>query len=109
MRIRHTFIAISEAKPGMRLARPVSKVFHHRLFQLQAGIELTEEQIHQIAMRDIQCLVVEESDPRDEAELETDRARIEAETQRIFSEADLSQPAVAGLYQATLEHRLMHA
>jgi hypothetical protein len=109
MRIRHTYLAISEAKPGMRLAQPVCKVINHRMFQIQAGAVLAEEQIHQLAMRDIHFLVVEEDDPREEAEIEADRTRITAEIQQIFSEADLSQPAVAGLYQATLEYRLMHA
>ncbi len=109
MRIRPTYIATFEAKPGMRLARPISKVFNHRLFQLLAGTELTEEQIRQIAIHGIHFLVVEEADPRTDAQREQGRVAIENETRRIFSEADLSRPAIVGLYTVTLEYRLLHA
>jgi hypothetical protein len=109
MNIRPTFIATFEAQPGMRLARPISKVFNHRLFQLPAGTEITEENLRQMAVRGVHCLVIEEADPRSEAQREQDRAKIEAETQRIFSEADLTRPAIAGLYAAVLDYRLLHA
>lgn len=109
MPLRQTYIATFEATPGMRLARPVSKVFNNRLFQLLAGTELTEEQIRQIVVRGIHCLVVEEADPRTDSERERDRAKIEAEIRQIFSAANLDRPAVAGLYQAALEYRLLHA
>lgn len=109
MSLRQTYIATFEATPGMRLARPVSTVFNNRLFQLLAGTELTEEQIRQIAMRGLHCLVVEEVDSRSDTQREQDRARIETETRQIFSAANLERPAVAGLYQAALAYRLMHA
>jgi hypothetical protein len=53
MRLRQTCIATFEAKPGMRLARPIIKVFNQRLFQLLAGTELTEDHIRQIVVRGI--------------------------------------------------------
>jgi hypothetical protein len=109
MNMRQTYIATFEAKPGMRLGRPISKVFNHRLYQLPAGTELTEEQIRQMAVRGIHCLVIDEADPRSTAQLEQDRARIETEVQRVFSEADLSRPAIASLYEAVMNYRLLHA
>ena len=109
MRLRQTYIATFEAKPGMRLARPIIKVFNQRLFQLLAGTELTEDHIRQIVVRGIHCLVIEEVDPRSDDERMRDLARIEAVTQNIFSEADMNRPAIAGLYAAALDYRLQHA
>ena len=37
MHLRQTYITTFEARPGMRLAHPVSEVFDNRLFQLLAG------------------------------------------------------------------------
>lgn len=109
MQTRHVFIATFEAQPGMRLARPLTKVFNQRLFSLPAGTDLTADLIRQMAARDVHCLVVERPDPRDGAQLERDRARIEADTRRIFARADLGRPAVAGLYAAVMTYRLAHA
>lgn len=109
MEIRHDFIATFEAEPGMRLARPLTKVFNQRLFSLPAGTELTEDLIRQMSVRGVHCLVVERPDPRDAAQLEQDRTRVESDIRRIFARADLSQPAVAGLYEAVLSYRLAHA
>lgn len=109
MTIRQAYISTFEATEGMRLARVLRNATRHRLFQLQQGAVLTEELIHQISVRGIQCLVVEEKDTRSAEQIEKDQLRAQQETDSVFRGADLSRPALFSLYDAVLNYRKLHA
>lgn len=104
--MRHSYISTFEAQPGMLLAGRLRQVSNHRLFQLMAGTRLTEDLIHQMSVRNIQCLVIEEAESRSQGELDAAGERILQETDQAFVGANLARPAVAALHAAVLAYRL---
>lgn len=74
-------------------------------FVLPAGHELTDSNLHQMALRQAEYVCVCEEDNRTDEVREMDWAMSEQRLQEIFRLADLSQPAVAGLYDAVLRLR----
>ncbi|MFV5214806.1 hypothetical protein ACLIIZ_13895 [Azonexus caeni] len=106
MRQRLHYIPISEAVEGMVLGAPLAIADHGVTnFTLPAGNPLTEGNLHQIAMRHGEFVCIREDDPRSDAERDADLVREKARLDRIFAQADRSQPALAALYAAVLAYR----
>lgn len=74
-------------------------------FVLPAGHELTESNLRQMAIRQAEYACVCEEDSRSDEIREMEWAASEKRLQEIFRLADLSQPALAGLYGAVLRLR----
>lgn len=74
-------------------------------FSLPVGHVLTDSNIQQMKVRQAEFVCVQEADQRSDAERADAWAQAEARLQRIFRAADLSQPALSGLYSAVRAFR----
>lgn len=106
MTTRLRYIPLHEASEGMLLGAALTLIEHGVVtFRLPAGHELTESNLRQLAVHHGEFVCIEETDTRSDDEREQQWAMDEARLARIFRLADLSQPALAGLYQAILNFR----
>lgn len=74
-------------------------------FTLPAGHALTETNLRQIALRQVEFVCIAEADGRGEAEREVAVAAEAARLAQVFAQADLSDPTLAGLHAAILAYR----
>lgn len=106
MNKRLRYLPFSDVVEGMELGAPLTIAEHGVTnFTLPAGQVLTDTNLRQIAMRHGEFVCVLEDDPRSDAERAADRLASEARLAKIFADADLSRPALAGLYAAVLAYR----
>lgn len=100
------YLPLSEVLEGMVLGTPLTIAEHGVTnFFLPAGHELTESNIRQIALRHGEFVCIQEADPRSDEERAAALQAAEARLDKIFSLADLSRPAMAGLRAAVLAYR----
>lgn len=100
------YLPLSEVVEGMILGAPLTIAEHGVVnFFLPAGHELTESNIRQIALRHGEFLCILEDDPRSDEECVAARRATEQRLAQIFSLADRSRPAIAGLHAAVLAYR----
>ncbi len=102
MKTRRLVVPIQEAQAGMRLAEGVRNAAGAVL--LTAGTELDDAALAGLCRRGIECLVVDQPDPRSETEIAEELARMEARVQHLFHR-HLGNPEMQSLNQAILEYR----
>jgi hypothetical protein len=106
MAIRLRYLPLPEVSEGMVLGAPLVLVEHGVItFSLPAGHALTVSNLQQMNVRHAEYVCVQEEDLRSDGERETAWLHAEERLQRIFRAADMSQPAVARLYEAVLAYR----
>lgn len=105
-RLRH--LPLSEVCEGMMLGAPLVLTENGVIsLSLPAGHVLTESSLRQIHVRHAEFVCIRLEDERSDEERADDIAATEARLRQIFRAADLSQPAVAGLYEAVRAFRRM--
>lgn len=106
MDIRLRYLPLSEAEAGMVLGAPVALTEQGvRSFVLPAGHELTETNLHQMRLRQAECVCIQQPDERSDAERDAEHSAGEARLRHIFRAADLDNPTLARLYAAVLAYR----
>ena len=103
---RLRFLSMAEVVEGMVLGKPLV-VTKQRIidFTLPAGHALTETNLRQMRLRQVEFVCIRAEDERTEAEREAELAADAERLTRIFSQADLRDPALAGLHAAVLAYR----
>lgn len=105
-RQRLRYLPFNEIQPGMVLGEAVTLSNRNIMrFSLPAGHELSEDNVRQLAIHCAEFVCVALPDTRSEKEIAYDAEMAAARVQRTFSGANLSQPALAALYQCMLAFR----
>lgn len=105
-RQRLLYLPFNEIQPGMVLGEAVSLSNRNIMrFSLPAGHELSDDNVRQLAVHCAEFVCVALPDTRSDEELAHDAEMAAARVQRTFAGADLSQPALAALYQCVLAFR----
>lgn len=79
-------ITLKDAKPGMKLAKPVTDPGGAKL--VEGGIELSSEMLDRLRHRRVDSICVEEDGaPLSDADREKALAEIDADVDRMFAEA----------------------
>lgn len=102
MKTRRLVVSIQEVQAGMRLAEEVRNAAGAVL--LTAGTELDEAVLAGLRRRGIECLVVDQPDPRSETEIAEELVRMEARVRHLFHR-QRGNPELQLLMQAVLEYR----
>lgn len=102
MKMRRVVVPIQEAQTGMRLAEEVRNAAGGVL--LTAGTELDEAVLAGLCRRGVECLVVDQPDPRSETEIAEELARMEARVRHLFHR-HRGNPELQLLMQAVIEYR----
>ncbi|MDT3736966.1 MAG: hypothetical protein ROZ00_12135 [Denitratisoma sp.] len=102
MKTRRLVVPIQEAQAGMRLAEEVRNAAGAVL--LTAGTELDDAVLAGLCRRGVECIVVDRPDPRSEAEIADELARMEARVQHLFHR-HRGNPEMQSLMQAVLDYR----
>jgi hypothetical protein len=106
MKQRLRYLPLSDVVEGMVLGDALKIAVNGVAnFTLPEGHTLTESNIRQIALRHGEFVCIGEEDLRSEESYMADLSIIEHRLDQIFSRADRSQPAIAGLYAAVLAYR----
>lgn len=106
MRIRQRYLPIEEAKEGMLLASEANAVRGGaHSFSLPAGHTLTEENLSQLRMHQVELLFVQVEDTRSAEQIAVDSAMAARRVIRIFDGADFSDPNMAALFEQVLRFR----
>lgn len=106
MESRLRYLPLPDVTEGMVLGAPVvlaEKGVNN--FNLPAGHVLTETNLHQMRVRQAECVCIALPDERSEEEREAEKAVAEMRLQQIFRAADLNNPLMARLYEAVLAYR----
>lgn len=105
-RRRRHYLPLGEVEPGMILGEAIVIVERNTLrFRLPAKHELTESNLRQLGAYHAEFVCVSLPDPRSDEEVATEAAAAAARVMDIFSGADLSQPAMAALFDRVLAYR----
>lgn len=106
MRRRTHYLPLAEVEAGMVLAIPVQVVISGQLrFSLPATHTLTSDNLRQLAAHRAEFVFVDLPDERSDQEVAVDSALSARRTMEIFSGADLSDPAMAALFDQILTYR----
>lgn len=106
MKQRLRYLPLNELVEGMILGASLTIAENGVTnFALPAGQVLTEGNLRQIALRHGEFACVVEDDQRSDEARAAELVAHEASLRRIFANADLERPAVAGLYAAVLAYR----
>lgn len=106
MRRRTHYLPLAEVAAGMILATPVQAAVSGQLrFSLPASHTLTPDNLHQLAAYQVEFVFVDLPDDRSDQEVAVDAALAARRTMEIFSGADLSDPAMAALFDQILTYR----
>lgn len=108
MNYRLRYLPLPEVTAGMVLGRQLVLTEHGVIrFSLPAGHALTEANLRQLAVHQAEFVCIQEEDTRTDEERESDWLAHEKRLACIFRSADMSDPAVSGLYKAVLAYRRM--
>ena len=103
MKTRPRYITLIEAEVGMELAAPLSTVSNGRLdLTLPAGHILTQNSLQQIHAHKAEFMFVVELDERSSEQVAVEAAQAAHRVMEIFAGADLSDPAMATLFNQIL-------
>jgi len=106
VKMRRHYLPFDEIEPGMVLGEPITLADRHILrFSLPAGHALTETNLRQLAVHHAEFVCVALPDQRNDDEIDEDVAKATARVKDIFAGGDLSQPAMAALYERVLAFR----
>lgn len=105
-RMRKNYLMLAEAEVGMVLADPlmVSERGSLRL-RLPAGHALTEGNLRQLSALHAEYVPVLLPDERSDEQVAEEAALAAARVMQIFEGADLSNPALAALFDRVLAYR----
>ena len=103
MRTRKLYIPIAEATVGMVLGEGVRDAY--RMTYLPAGLQLSEENLHQLAVHHAEFICILAPDERSEAGIANDTAAATRRVRDIFKAADMAHPVTAALFQQVLAYR----
>lgn len=100
------FLPLTELAAGMVLAAPVQAVVSGQLrFSLPAAHALTPDNLRQLAVHRVEFVFVDLPDDRSDQDVAVDAALAARRTMEIFAGADLSDPAMAKLFDQILTYR----
>jgi hypothetical protein len=103
MKTRPRYITLIEAEAGMELAAPLSTVNNGRLgLTLPAGHILTIDSLQQLQAHKAEFMFVVEVDERPSEQIAVEAAQAAHRVMEIFAGADLSEPAMATLFNQIL-------
>lgn len=105
-KLRRHYLPFDEIVAGMVLGEAITLTDRHVLrFSLPAGHTLTETNLRQLAVHHAEFVCVALPDQRSEEQIALDVAAAAARVKDIFAGGDLSQPALAALYERVLAYR----
>lgn len=103
MRTRPRYITLMEAEVGMELAAPLTTVSNGRLgMTLPTGHVLSNESLEQLHAHKAEFMFVVELDERTSEQIAVEAAEAAHRVMDIFAGADLSEPAMATLFNQIL-------
>ncbi len=106
MATRIRYLPIEAVTAGMVLGGPLSITEGGvTTLTFPVGHVLTESNLDQMLHRHAEWACIEEDDPRSDEERGDDLAAMQERQRKLFSRADLSQPAMAALFEAVLRYR----
>lgn len=103
MRTRKHYLPIAHAAVGMVLAEPVYDAY--RRTYLPAGVALTDEHLQQLAAHHAEYICVGVPDERTDEQVADDVALASRRVIELFTQADLQDPMMAGLFNQVLLYR----
>ena len=106
MRTRPRYLPIIDAEAGMILGSPV-RVINHGVVRLTlpGGHTLTQDNLRQLIAHRAEFIYIAEPDLRSDEQVATDAAQAAHRVMEIFSDADLSDPTMAALFDQVLGYR----
>lgn len=105
-RSRLHYLPFDAIEPGMILGEPISLTERNVVrFGLPAGHELTGDNLRQLAIHHAEFVCITLPDTRSDEEVARDAAAAAARVMHTFEGADLSQPALAALFDRVLAYR----
>jgi len=105
-KLRRHYLPFQDVQPGMVLGEAVTVAERQVVrFTLPAGHELTEANLHQLGAHHAEFVCVAVPDTRTDEQITADAAAAVASVKHIFHGADLSQPALARLFDRVLAYR----
>lgn len=106
MRIRHAFIPIAQAHPGMVLGEAVGIVDRGYLcMTLPSGHILTDENLSQLSTCHAEFICIDEADTRNDEQVALDAAESAHRVLDIFEGADLGDVNMAAFFDQVLAYR----
>jgi hypothetical protein len=103
MKTRPRYITLSEAEAGMELAAPLSTISHGILnLTLPAGHILTHNSLQQLHAHKAEFMFIVEPESRPSEQIAIEAAEAAHRVMEIFAGADLSDPAMATLFNQIL-------
>jgi hypothetical protein len=107
MNYRLRYLQLPDVSEGMVLGAPLVLMADNGVISLTlpAGHVLNESTLRQLHVRHAEFVCIQVEDERSDEERAAEVEQAEARLKRIFRGADLSRPAVAGLYEALLAYR----
>jgi hypothetical protein len=106
MRERLRFLSMAEVEEGMVLGKPLVVAKQGVIdFTLPTGHALTETNLRQMTVRQVEFVCICAEDTRTDAEREAELANETERLARVFVQADLREPTLAGLHAAVLAYR----
>ena len=105
-RVRKHYLPFGDVEPGMVLGEPLMLTERGMLrLRLPAGHELTEGNLRQLRALHAEFVCVIKPDLRSDEEIAAEAASAAARVIEIFAGADLSNPALAALFDRVLAYR----
>ena len=103
MRTRTHYIPLEAARAGMELAVAVRDSYQRSM--LPAGAKLSDENIHQLQVHQVEYICVTVEDSRAASQVAQDTALAAKNILEIFEKADLSEPVMAALFNQVFTYR----
>ena len=103
MRTRTRYLPLDTALEGMLLAESVKDRYQRSL--LLNGVELTADNIAQLAAHQVEFVCVCTTETRSSEQISVDTATTAHRMLAIFASADLSQPVMASLFNQVFVYR----
>ena len=105
-RTRKHYLPLADVEADMVLGEPVALTERNILrLSLPAGHELTEGNLRQLAAHHAEFVCVALPDTRSDEEIAAESAAAAARVMDIFDGADLTNPALAALFERVLAFR----
>ena len=106
MKSRPRYITVAEAQPGMVLGGQLNvMVGDYLLVSLPSGHTLSPDDLQQLIIHRVEFIFINEPDTRSDQQVAVDAASAAHRTMQIFSDADLSDPTVATIFNQVIVYR----
>lgn len=105
-RVRLHYLPFDEVEVGMVLGEALTLTDRNIVrFALPAGHQLSEQNLLSLASHRAEFVCIAVPDTRSDEQIASDSAAAARRVMRIFEGADLSQPAMAALFERVLAYR----